>query len=294
MGNRNHGRLLKKATAAGLACLLLVAGLPLPAAAAESCQGWRTAKFFETATVDEVRVCLSAGEDPNEPDRKGLTALHRAARETSDPAVIEVLLDAGANPRAYSIAGRLPWDFARRNDKIKGSDAYQRLRVESAKKADWSRVQAVARDTKTKVLLYQDAAPRENRMIKGRFDSATADSITLRLEDGQTRVFPKQAVHKVRIPRPFSKRWPGWVALGITFGVLQTLLSMSDSVDNVPVSGMLLSHAGLTLPVTTGVFFGSRLGPIYDVPPKHRMPPQADKQSVYQGNASGKQGDPQE
>ena len=80
MGNRNHGRLLKKATAAALACLLLVAGLPLPAAAAASCKDWRTAKFFETATVDEVRACLSAGRDPNEVDRKGLTALHRAAR----------------------------------------------------------------------------------------------------------------------------------------------------------------------------------------------------------------------
>ena len=67
MGNRNHGSLLKKATAAGLACLLLVAGLPLPAAAAESCKGWGTAKFFESATVEQVRACLSAGEDPNEP-----------------------------------------------------------------------------------------------------------------------------------------------------------------------------------------------------------------------------------
>ena len=78
--------------------LLLLAGLPPTAVAAESCKGWKTQKFFETATVEEERACLSAGEDPNEPDTKGLTALHRAARETGDPAVIEALLDAGANP----------------------------------------------------------------------------------------------------------------------------------------------------------------------------------------------------
>ena len=70
MGNRNHGRLLKKATAAGLAFLLLVAGLPLPAAAAEeSCKDWNTARFFETATVEQVRACLNAGSRQTEPER---------------------------------------------------------------------------------------------------------------------------------------------------------------------------------------------------------------------------------
>ena len=85
---------------------------------------------------------------------KGLTALHRAARDTSDPAVIEALLDAGANPRASSIAGRTPWYYARTNGKIKGSAAYQRLRMaiasevkKVAKKADWSRMQAVPHNT---------------------------------------------------------------------------------------------------------------------------------------------------
>ena len=171
-------------------------------------QGLKTAKFFEFATVEQVRACLSAGEDPNEPDRQGLTALHRAARETADPAVIEALLDAGANPRASSRAGRLPRYFARKNKKIKDSDADQRLRIVSAKKpkkADWSRVQAVSHHRKTKVRLYEDAAPRENRRIKGRFGSATADSITLVLKDGQTRTVQKQAVRKVLIPRPFKK-----------------------------------------------------------------------------------------
>ena len=220
MGNRNHGSLLKKATAAGLACMLLVSGLPLPVAAEESCKGWRTAKFFESATVEQVRACLSAGRGPNEQDPKGLTALHRAARDTSDPAVIEALLDAGANPRSSSIAGRLPRYYARKNKKIKDSDAWQRLMIVSVKapkKADWSQVQAVPHHRKTKIRLYEDIALQGNRKIKGRFQSATADSITLVLENGQARTFPKLTVRKVLVHRRYVKRWQGWVAVIATF-----------------------------------------------------------------------------
>ena len=51
---------------------------------------------------------------------------------------------------------------------------------------DWSRVQAVPPKTKTDVHLYKDEAHQGSRKIKGRFDSAAADSITLKLKDGQT------------------------------------------------------------------------------------------------------------
>ena len=283
--NKNNRSLFQKITAGGLAPLLFVAGLP---AAAQSCKGWKTAKFFESATVDEVRACLSTVEDPNEPDTKGLTALHRAARDTSDPAVIEALLDVGANPRAYSIAGRLPWHFARKNKQLKGSAAWQRLRVESAKKADWARVQAVPHNRKTAVRLYQAAAPRESRRIKGRFDSATADSITLVLEDGQTHTVRKQAVRKVRTWRPVKKRTPGWVALVIG----AVLAEFALNIDLPPtVLERLGGHAMITLPIAGGAFYGSRMGPIYDVPRKHRILPQGDKQSGDQDNASGKQED---
>ena len=298
MGNRNHGRLLKKATAAGLACLLFVAGLPLPVAAEESCQGWRTAKFFESATVDEVRACLSAGEDPNAPNTKGLTALHRAARETSDSAVIEALLDAGANPRALSTAGRRPWHYARTNGKIKGTAAYERLRMaiasevkKVAKKTDWSRVQAVPSHRKTVVRLYEDAAPPASRRIKGRFVSATADSITLVLKDGQTRTVHKQDVRKVRTWRPFKKRKPGWIALGVTLAILAAM--PLDSDDTRPILAPL-AHASITFPTAAAFFYGSRMKGIYNGPPGHRPLPQADKQSGDKDNTSGKQEDPRD
>ena len=283
IGNRNHRHLLKKITGAGLVPLLLVAGLP-PQAAAQNCQGWNTAKFFETATADEVRACLSAGQDPNERDRQRLTALHRAARDTSDPAVIEALLDAGANPRVSSRAGRTPWYYARTNDKIKGSAAYERLRMaisseakKVAKKADWSRVQAVPSHRKTVVRLYEDAAPLVRRRIKGRFDSATADSITLVLKSGQTRTVHKQDVRKVRTWRPLKKRKPGWIALGVAFAITEFLINIDISESRTTASERIVGHAIITLVPTLAAFSVSGMGTIYDLPPKHRMLPQGDQ-----------------
>ena len=281
---RNHVRLCRKITASGLAAVLLVVGLT-PPAAAQSCQGWNTEKFFETATVDEVRACLSAGEDPNEHDTKGLTALHRAARDTADPAVIEALLDAAADPRTYSIAGRLPWDFARKNNKIKGSDANQRLRIESAKKADWSRVQAVAHDTKTKVLLYQDIAPRGVWKIKGRFESATDESITLMLKDGQTHTLSKAVVRKVLVPRPFAKRWPGWITAAVTTAIWVPFMGVYSDFH---AKGILLLGGLVSFGPTAIAFGASGMHSIYDVPPKHRiLRPQGVQHYGDQDNSSG-------
>ena len=275
---------MRKLTASVLTALLLVAGLPSPAAA-QSCQGWNTEKFFETATVDEVRACLSDGEDPNEQDTQGLTALHRAARKTSDPAVIEALLDAGANPRASSIAGRTPWDYARTNGKIKGSVAYQRLWITSAKKADWSRVQALPHHRKTTVLLYQDEAPKGNEKIKGRFVSATDDSMTLRLRDGQTRTVGKQAVHKVLTRRPFGKRKTGWFALAGSSALLVLLMSRGTGGEPGEVLGVSSFLIGTP---TLIAFLVATKGSIYNIPPEHRMPHSRDKQIGADGNASGK------
>ena len=134
-------------------------------------------------------------------------------------------------------------------------------------RTDWLRVQAVPPKQKTEVRLYKDAAPPESRRIKGRFDSATDDSVTLVLKDGQTRTVEKQAVRRILTRRPFIERWPGWVALGASLLTIQLPWDMGKG-----------SQALILFAVPTSFFFGSQLGPIYDVPPRHRTRLQGDQQ----------------
>ena len=150
---------------------------------------------------------------------------------------------------------------------------------------NWSRVQAVPPKTKIEVQLYKDEAPQGSRKVKGRFDSAATGSVTLTLKDGQTRTLEKSAVRKVLTRRPFSKRWPGWIALGVTLTILAAM--PLDSDDPRPISSPQ-AHATITLPVAAAFFYGSRMKGIYEVPPKHRTRTQGAKQFGAEGKAPGK------
>ena len=152
---------------------------------------------------------------------------------------------------------------------------------------DWSRVQAVPPKTKTDVHLYKDEAHQGSRKIKGRFDSAAADSITLKLKDGQTRTLEKQAVRKVLTPLPFRKRGAGWATLLAT-SVLVGVLLMALGTDGAEPGEVPLMSASVIGPPTLAAFLVAKMGSIYDVPPKHRTRTQGAKQSGVQDKAPGK------
>ncbi len=106
---------------------------------AQGCEGWNTSLFFLAATPAEVRACLAAGAEVNiRAAVLGHTPLHLAARGSNNPAVIEVLLEAGAAATARDLRGNTPWDYAREREELKGSDAYSRLSEAQAVAADCS------------------------------------------------------------------------------------------------------------------------------------------------------------
>ena len=132
---------------------------------------------------------------------------------------------------------------------------------------DWSRVQAVNRDTRTEVQLYRDSTLTGARKIKGRFLSATDDSVTLKFETGQIETVPRNKVRKVLAERELGKRWPGWLALGISLAVGAN--AFRAEADFVPGAQVLI---GLAIPIGISIpfFLGSKMGGIYEVPPDQR------------------------
>ena len=147
----------------------------------------------------------------------------------------------------------------------------------------WPKVQGVKPGTKTEVQLYEDKAPQGRKKIKGRFLSATDDSVTLELTerihtDMRIRTLQKSDVRKVLSYRPFVKRWPGWAAILVTagWGALVPFPYSGDSTRAERFLGTLI----LSVPISIPFFIGSRMGRIYEVPPEKRDLPQSPGPAV--------------
>lgn len=101
-------------------------------------------------------------------------------------------------------------------------------------KGDWSRVQTVTPGTRTTVLLYKDLAPRGKRKIKGRFHSATPESVTILLKQGQTRTVEKKDVRRVLVYRPIGNRYEIFAApVAVTALIFRVLLSTTTGAESL-------------------------------------------------------------
>ena len=80
--------------------------------AGQDCKLWNTKRYFQATTPESVTACLGAGSNPREEDVAGVTPLHRAAEYNENPAVIQMLLNAGADLESQHDTGYTPLRWA--------------------------------------------------------------------------------------------------------------------------------------------------------------------------------------
>ena len=135
---------------------------------------------------------------------------------------------------------------------------------------DWSKVQRIAPGARTRVRLYKDRAHGGIQRVEGQFQSASAEAIMLLSPAGQTLTLRKQAVERVLVYRPLSKRYLGWITAGASTGIF---LGLAPGWDLNGRGWALFS--GLFVGVPTGIAFlvSPRWGGVYNVPRKLRDDP---------------------
>ncbi|MEG9861625.1 MAG: ankyrin repeat domain-containing protein [Parvularculales bacterium] len=83
--------------------------------------------FWEVATVEKVEYAHRRYDNVNVRNEIDLTPLHFVARYSNAPAVADLLLDHGANGEARDKSGNTPFNYARENESLIGTNAYRRL-----------------------------------------------------------------------------------------------------------------------------------------------------------------------
>ena len=74
-----------------------------------------------------ITVLVQTGANVNARDESGLTPLMWAAANNSNPEVITALLNLGSDPKAKDDSGQTAIDYVRKNEKLRGTDALSEL-----------------------------------------------------------------------------------------------------------------------------------------------------------------------
>ena len=134
----------------------------------------------------------------------------------------------------------------------------------------WLRVEAVRVGTLIRVQLHDVDPRRGSRTIQGRFHSATADTLTLTLDEwsSPTYTVAQSAVYRVHARRPVKERSIGWGILGGTAVIVALKVGGEEDFNNlgkVIFGAMYTSLIGL--PASLIGFIAQRWQQLYETLP---------------------------
>lgn len=121
----------------------------------------------------------------------------------------------------------------------------------------WSRVEAIAPGVKVELLLQDD------RTVRGDFQSAGDDAVTLRLPGGETVALEQREVRRVRVRRPVWRRPAGWIAFAVATGTLGIGLARAMDLSAGPMAAAMFGA-----PVAWPFFTSSAMATVYETPPR--------------------------
>lgn len=135
----------------------------------------------------------------------------------------------------------------------------------------WNDVLDLPEGKQVEVQVYKG---KGSHKIKGYFLSATENSIAISekpLKKGGSRSvyqeIQKEKIRKILAHRELSKRWSGWLALGIAFAVgAQSFRAEADYIASYQLMYGLALPIGISIPF----FLGSKMGGVYKAPPEDR------------------------
>ena len=129
-------------------------------------------------------------------------------------------------------------------------------------RTDWAAVETIDRGTRIEVELHEDAAPAGSRTIAGDFQGGTADTLTVTLPGGQTRLLEQAAVHRLRVRRAFFGRPSGWLAFAIMAGAVTAVYAPHADIsrDFIPILW------GLSFAGAMPFFRSAAMATVYEVP----------------------------
>jgi ankyrin repeat protein len=87
---------------------------------------WKTVPHLHDSMTSAITLLVENGIDVNIPDEDGTTLLMLAAL-SSEPRIVDILLNAGADINAKDKEGKSVVDYAQKNDSVRNSEIYKKL-----------------------------------------------------------------------------------------------------------------------------------------------------------------------